>query len=237
MRFEHVSEHISRLELPWRFFGLVNIPVAVYLVREGDSYYLIDTGVPESAAELIKILRQATAGQGPQYVLLTHAHHDHAGALNALQLTWQPPVLCHREEAPFVTGEMTYRHLPASTLAFRLGRRWMTQSGWAVKLAQPLEGGQSILGMVVIHLPGHTPGSIGFLHPQDRAVICGDAIMNLMGRLTGPFPFSTQDPKAAHNAIRRLAELDCDLLLPSHGPPISRDVRGRLLRLLERSKK
>jgi len=234
MRFERVSEHISRLELPRRFFGKINVPVSTYLVRQGNDFHLVDTGVPESAGFLIKALREATAGRGPQSVLLTHAHHGHAGGLNALQVAWRPEVICHRDEAPFVTGDMTYRQLKAGSFAFWLGRLLMTGSGWAVKLAQVVDGGQSVAGMVVIHLPGHTPGSIAFLHPQDQAVICGDAVMNIGGRLSRAFPFSTQDPQAAHAAIHRLAELDCQLLLPAHGAPIERDVRGTLLRFLAR---
>lgn len=237
MKFERVSEHVSRLELPWRLYGILNIPVAIYLVREGDTFNLIDTGVPDSADYLVRALREATAGKGPQRVLLTHAHLDHAGGLNALQIAWRPQVICHRDEAPFVTGEMAYHQLRSDSFAFWLGRRMMTNPGWAVKLAQLLDGGQSYAGMVVIHLPGHTPGSIAFLHPQDQVVICGDAVMNLMGRLSGPFPFSTQDPQAARTSISRLAELDCQLLLPSHGRPISRNVRNKLLRLLERTRR
>ncbi len=237
MKFQQVSEHISRLELPWRFFGTINVPVAVFLVRERDSFTLVDTGVPESAGVLVKALGEATAGQGPRRVLLTHAHHDHAGGLNALQVAWKPQVICHRDEAPFVTGAMTYRQLEASGLAFWLGRLLMTHRGWGVKLEQLLDGGQSVAGMVVIHLPGHTPGSVAYLHPQDGAVICGDAVMNFKGRLSGAFPFSTQDPPAARAAIYRLAELDCNLLLPSHGLPILRDVRGKLLRFLERTER
>jgi glyoxylase-like metal-dependent hydrolase (beta-lactamase superfamily II) len=237
MRVKRVSEHIARLEIPWRFLGIINYPVAVYLVREGSGYSLIDTGVTESAAALIRILRAVAAGHGPNQVLLTHAHPDHAGGLSALQLTWQPPVLCHRDEVPFVTGEMKYRQLPSRSPAYRLGRLTLKHSEWAVNLKQPLDGGQSIQGMVVIHLPGHTPGSIAFLHPQDRAVICGDVIRNFGGRLSGAFPLTTQDPQAARQAIRRLAELDCDLLLPSHGPPITGNVRKKLLRYLKRSRK
>ena len=237
MKFEQVSEHISRLELPWRFFGAINFPVAAFLVREGDSFTLVDTGVPDNAGFLVKAVGEATAGQGPRRVLLTHAHPDHAGGLNALQVAWKPRVICHRDEAPFISGAMTYRQLEAGSLAFWLGRLLMTHRGWGVKLEQVIDGGQSVAGMVVIHLPGHTPGSVAYLHPQDQAVICGDVVMNLRGRLSGPFPFATQDPPSARAAIYRLAELDSNLLLPSHGPPIVRDVRGKLLRYLERTER
>jgi len=234
MRFKRVSEHISRLELPWNLFGPISLPVAAYLIRQEEGYDLVDTGVPENAGQLVNALREATAGAGPRRVFLTHAHHDHAGGLNALQIAWQPKVICHRDEAPFVTGEMSYRQLKSGNFAFWLGQRFMMDGEWAVKPAQLLDAGQSVGGMLVIHLPGHTPGSVAYLHSQDRAVLCGDAVINIRGSLSVSFPFSTQDPKAARAAIRRLAELDCELLLPSHGRPIQGDVRATLLRFLER---
>jgi glyoxylase-like metal-dependent hydrolase (beta-lactamase superfamily II) len=231
-KFEPVSEHISRLELPWRFFGVFNYTVSVWLVRSGDTFTLVDTGVPEATDHLIPALNEATQGRGPQRVLLTHAHIDHAGGLNALNMVWQPEVICHREEASLVRGEISYRQLKTKNPAFWLGRLLMPQPGWAVKITQVLEGGQSAAGMAVIHLPGHSAGHIGFLHPQDMAMICGDAVMNYGGHLTAPFPFSTQDPEAARASIKRLADLDSKLLLPSHGPPITQHVREKLLRLL-----
>ncbi|HEY70388.1 MAG TPA: MBL fold metallo-hydrolase [Anaerolineae bacterium] len=237
LRFEPVSEHISRLEMPRRFFGLSNFSVSVWLVRTGDTFTLIDTGVPEGTKHLIPALKEATQGRGPQRVLLTHAHIDHAGGLNALNLVWQPEVICHREEAPFVTGEISYRQIQTKNPAFWLGRLMMPQPVWDVKITQVLEGGQSAAGMAVIHLPGHTAGHIGFLHPQDMAMICGDAIMNIGGRLTMPFPFSTQDPDAARTSIKRLADLDSRLLLPSHGHPITHNVRQTLRHLLRDQKK
>ena len=237
LRFEPVSEHISRLELPWRFFGLVNYTVSVWLVRSGDTFTLVDTGVPEATDHLIPALKEATQGRGPQRVLLTHGHIDHAGGLNALNFVWQPEVFCHREEAPFVRGETSYRQLKTKNPAFWLGRLLMPQVEWDVKITQVLEGGQSAAGMAVIHLPGHSAGHIGFLHPRDMAMICGDAVMNYGGHLSAPFPFSTQDPGAARDSIRRLADLDSKLLLPSHGPPITHNVRGALQNLLRDHKR
>jgi glyoxylase-like metal-dependent hydrolase (beta-lactamase superfamily II) len=88
------------------------------------------------------------------------------------------------------------------------------------------------MGMAVIHLPGHTPGHVGFLHPTDHAMICGDAVMNLGGRLAPPFAMSTPDPAAARASMQRLAELDYLHLLPTHGPPILEHGRQAVLDFL-----
>jgi glyoxylase-like metal-dependent hydrolase (beta-lactamase superfamily II) len=86
--------------------------------------------------------------------------------------------------------------------------------------------------MAVIHLPGHSPGQLGFLHPSDQAMICGDAVMNLKDRLSPPFAAFSQDPKLAEASMRRLSELDFIHLLPSHGDPILNRGREAMLSFL-----
>jgi glyoxylase-like metal-dependent hydrolase (beta-lactamase superfamily II) len=218
--FEPVTDHILRLEIPWRMLGLVSVPVAVWLVRNPDGWTLVDTGTPESADQVVAAVARATNGQGPTRILLTHAHYDHGGGMDALRRAWNPPILCHRDEVPFVTGEAEYRHLRAMNPVFWLSRYFLARTAWGQPVARDLEGGLAASGMAVIHLPGHTPGQVGFFHPTDFAMICGDAVRHLGGALSAPSAFSTQDPHAARVSIRRLSELDFYHLLPSHGPPI-----------------
>ena len=60
-------------------FGFVNC----YLVRESDSFTLIDTTVPGGAKKIIDAAR-AIAQEPIARLLLTHAHGDHIGSLDAL---------------------------------------------------------------------------------------------------------------------------------------------------------
>ena len=87
----------------------------------------------------------------------------------------------------------------------------------------PLEEGDHLDvlgGGTVIHVPGHTPGSIALHFPEERLLICGDAINRRVNRLgLPPKPFST-DMEQAHTSLRRLAELDFDVLCPGHGDPL-----------------
>jgi glyoxylase-like metal-dependent hydrolase (beta-lactamase superfamily II) len=232
--FRPISAHIYRLELPWRVYGLVNIPVAVWMVRVGDRWTLVDSGPPETADNVVSAVARATQGRGVQSILLTHAHYDHAGGLMALRAAWNPAILCHRDEVAFVTGQAHHRQIRSTSRAFQFGRQFLPTGSWRLPVSRDLERGQSAEGMAVIHLPGHTPGQIGFLHPEDRAMICGDAVMNLTGRLSAPFALSTPDPEAARASIDRLGELDFEHLLPSHGPAILGRGRAAMSAFLRR---
>jgi glyoxylase-like metal-dependent hydrolase (beta-lactamase superfamily II) len=76
-------------------------------------------------------------------------------------------------------------------------------------------------GATVVHVPGHTPGSIALHFPSERLLICGDTIGHRGDRLgLPPKPF-TVDMKQAIASIRRMAELEFDVLCPGHGAPIA----------------
>jgi|Deesub1362A_J573_1020465.scaffolds.fasta_scaffold02173_7 glyoxylase-like metal-dependent hydrolase (beta-lactamase superfamily II) len=237
MKVERVTDHITRVERPVRLFGFLPFSVAVWLVRAAEALILVDAGPQERSSELVATLHELTHGKGVRAVLLTHGHPDHAGGLTELRLAWNPPVACHTLEAPFVLGQRSYGRIPSRNVAFWIGEFLMSATPWAVSTPQPLEHGQRIFGMEVLHLPGHTPGQVAFLHHQDRAVICGDVVMNLMGRLSGPPILATPDLAQARRSIARLAELDFEHLLPSHGPPILANGRRALLAYLQRSKR
>lgn len=232
--FHPISANISRLEVHWGW-GPIKVPVAVWMVREGDSTVLIDSGPPGAADKVVAAVARATEGRGPQQILLTHAHPDHAGGLEALRAAWNPAILCHREEVPFVTGEHIYRELPANSVGFWLGRYFLGAADLQLPVARDLERGESVMGMVVIHLTGHSPGQVGFLHPHDGTMICGDAVRNIGDRLRRPSPLTSSDPDAARASMERLAELDYDHLLPSHGPPVLDEGRATLRELLRQT--
>jgi glyoxylase-like metal-dependent hydrolase (beta-lactamase superfamily II) len=218
--FKKISEHIYRLEVTYTFMGPISYPVAVWMIRGQDGWALIDAGPPDTADLVVAAVTRITGGSGPRVIFLTHAHIDHSGGLGAIRMAWNTPIICHSEEAPFVTGEMDYSELKAHSLTFGIARYFFPRASGGLPVARTIQPGESAAGMAVIHLPGHTPGHIGFLHPEDRAMICGDAMMNIEGKLSPPYTFSTSDPETSRASMGRLGELDYKHLLPSHGDPI-----------------
>lgn len=234
MDFERVSDHIFRMELPVFSIGPIGYSVAVWLVQGEQGWTLIDSGPPDSGELLVSAIARTTRGQGPTRVLLTHAHFDHSGGMDTVFVHWQPQIFCHAAEAGFVTGERDYRDLSTRNLFFWVAREFFPSPNIGLAVTHELQRGESVAGMVVIHLPGHTPGHIGLLHSLDQAMICGDTLMNRSGRLTPPMRLATADLKLARASIQRLGELDFKHLLPSHGQPILGNGHKTLLAYLGR---
>lgn len=234
MDFERVSDHVFRMELPVVSAGPFSLSVAVWLVQGAGGWTLIDTGPPDQADVLVSAIARTTRGQGPGRMLMTHAHYDHSGGMNAVYVQWQPQVLCHKAEVGIITGERDYRDLPTSNPLFWITREIVPAPQIGLSVTHALERGESVDGMVVIHLPGHTPGHIGFLHSTDQAMICGDALMNRNNRISPPFRVATADPRLARASIERLGDLDFKHLLPSHGSAILDNGRTALLTYLGR---
>jgi glyoxylase-like metal-dependent hydrolase (beta-lactamase superfamily II) len=88
----------------------------------------------------------------------------------------------------------------------------------------------------VIHLPGHTPGSVAFHVPDVDALFVGDAMTTghvLTGaRGPGPAPF-TMNPAQALASLTKLQDVTASWVLPGHGPPWSGGVSDAVRRLRE----
>jgi len=88
-------------------------------------------------------------------------------------------------------------------------------------------------GAAVVHVPGHTPGSIALYLPAERVLLCGDTIRNGGEQLTPPPEQYTADVKGAIASIRRMAELEFDVLCVDHGAPVAGGANERVRALVE----
>src|SRR5207237_1662572 len=88
-------------------FRLVRImPINCFLVREDDGFTLVDTNIPGRAQQIIAAAR--TLNLPIRRILLTHAHQDHVGSLDALasQLP-EAEVLIGSREARLLAGDLS----------------------------------------------------------------------------------------------------------------------------------
>src|SRR5687768_2447251 len=70
---------------------------------------LVDAGLSMGAAQILEIAAGRFGREArPAAIVLTHAHFDHVGALEAVLGIWDVPVYAHTLELPFVTGRSDY---------------------------------------------------------------------------------------------------------------------------------
>ena len=225
MRQRNERTHLHRMTR----YGFVN----AYLVGEDDGLTLVDTMVSGSAERIL----QAAAGLGRPIVriVLTHAHVDHAGSLDALATRLAGvEIAMSAREAPLMAGDKTLApDEPASPL----------RGGWPAVSTQPtrlLHDGDRVGSLRVVAAPGHTPGHIALLDERDGTLICGDAFSTLggvstTGRINWRFPLAgmaTWDRPTANRTAAMLRRLAPAALAPGHGrvvvsplPAIDRALR------------
>jgi len=106
----------------------------------------------------------------PTRIVATHGHFDHIMGVLALQLGFAIPFFIHHDDA-FLVSRMaeTAKHFlgvslvdPAPVINGSLGQ------GDIVKVGR--------FSLTILHLPGHTPGSIGLYDKTGATLFCGDTI-------------------------------------------------------------
>jgi glyoxylase-like metal-dependent hydrolase (beta-lactamase superfamily II) len=204
----------------------------------GETVALVDTGLPGDADAILSTLSEL--GQSPAdltRIILTHHHADHTGSLARLRKKTGAQVLAHPADAPYISGE-TAQPLPSHPLIGLLfglvgGRRRLEP----IPVEVPLQDGDrldSLEGATVVHMPGHTPGSIALHFPAERLLITGDAVIVRRGRPALPPRFFSQDPEQAAASIRRLVPLGAQTLCAGHGDPVVGAAAGQLQAIIEK---
>ena len=85
----------------------------------------------------------------------------------------------------------------------------------------------------VVSAAGKSPGEIALHWPERRLLIVGDAVIgNPPGQLSLLREKVMDDPPALRASVRRLLDLDFDVLLVGDGTPILTDARARLAALV-----
>lgn len=146
----------------------------------------------------------------PQKILVTHAHIDHAGAVADLAEQLGIPV-----EGPHPEDQFWIDLLPHQSSMFNFPpARTFTPDRWLQ------DGDQVSVGDItfdVLHCPGHTPGHVVFVQPQERLAIVGDV---LFAGSIGRSDFPRGDQAALIHSIRhKLFPLGDDItFIPGHGP-------------------
>jgi glyoxylase-like metal-dependent hydrolase (beta-lactamase superfamily II) len=200
--------------------------VNCYLLKAGSGYVLIDTGVSSGYSLLKKELDNAGATpENLRLILLTHGDSDHAGNCALLREKYGVKIAMHSGDLGMaVHGDMSWNRkikpdrmsLIFKAISFIFGKLAGQPHFETFTPDILIEDGQSLskygLAATVLHLPGHSKGSIGIL-TQDGNLFCGDLIYNMPG-------FFFIDDLADHRAsMEKLKSHRIDTVYPGHGKP------------------
>lgn len=232
------SLHEATTDLAYQRLLIVNV-VYLGVAGAGDGgWVLVDAGVPGSARLILNAVERRFGKESrPAAIVMTHGHFDHVGALEDLAERWRVPVFAHELEIPYLDGTSSY--LPPdpsvggglmSTLSRFYPRGPVDVGRWLQPL--PIDGSiPSMPGWRWIHTPGHTAGHIALWRESDRTLIAGDAFISTnqesayavtvqRPEIHGPPMYFTPDWDSARESVRRLAELEPQLVVSGHGPAL-----------------
>ena len=174
----------------------------VYLIDAGE-LLLIDAGAGRSFAQLVNNIE--FLGFQPEKieaVIATHAHIDHLGSMHQFQDKFKAKIVAHELDADQIeTGK-------------EIGAELYGVKYEPCKIDVMLKGSEETLKyskyeIKLLHIPGHTPGSIAVYVDMEKRVLFGQDIH-------GPYFLKRADPKQAKISLQKLVELEADILCEGH---------------------
>ncbi len=106
--------------------------------------------------------------------------------------------------------------------------------GQGAEIDDELRVGEQVGPLMVVGVPGKSPGEVALHWPERRVLIVGDSVI---GKPPGHCSLLKErvmdDPARLRASIRELLNLDFDTLLVGDGEPILRGAKDRLRELVE----
>ena len=182
---------------------------AVILVESDGRRILVDTAHVGRRVQLQEQLAARGLGVSDiDLVFMTHAHWDHVQNFDAFP---DVPMAIHPHERKYASAP----HV----------NDWATPqwTGAAIEthpMTEVDEGDELAKGVRVIHLPGHSPGSIGLLVETEAGIcgITGDAMHTAAVGKAGRSPLVFYSESQANESIARVMSAS-DILYPGHDRP------------------
>ncbi|ERJ12075.1 MBL fold metallo-hydrolase [Haloplasma contractile] len=238
----HFVEHNHVIKIAEDVFCIQILLVNSILIGQPNSgeFILIDTGVKKSKNHIIdKIESIYGKSAKPRAIILTHGHFDHIGSIKQLIDHYSDvEVYAHEDELPYLTGEKDYLPADPSVSNGLLAKMSPFYSHKGIDLGNRVKKLPDTHTIPFfdewkwLHTPGHSPGQISLYRERDGILIASDAITTVKQEsalkvltqekeLHGPPQYFTTNWTEAYESVKKLVELKPNIIVSSHGKPLS----------------
>ena len=185
------------------------------LVISGKGVYLIDSGAYNTRKILLERLLELgippTAVNG---VLLTHSHFDH---IENIELFPKAKIYISKREYDYALSNE-----PEKRGDLYVAKTILRKAS-AEKRVKLVEDNEEVVpGLIAASLPGHTPGSMGYLIKDAKTVIVGDAVKNA-------YEYNRREPSLVFSSmnewlqsIEKISRI-ASIVIPGHDVPFRID--------------
>lgn len=150
----------------WKRISVGPVQANAYIVEnDNNEAIMIDPGA--EGEKLISFVESKNVK--PIAILLTHAHFDHIGAVDALRKQWRIPVYLHKNEQDWMQDAEKN-----GSAHFPMGEIIADPADKIIEGEGPLQVGS--FAFQVLETPGHSPGSVSFYDKKHGVVFSGDAL-------------------------------------------------------------
>jgi len=203
-------------------FGGVNC----YLITIDKGFILIDTGFSKNREEIEKELESADCKPGTlKLIVLTHGDFDHSGNCAYLREKYGAKIAMHHADKGMVEHGDLFYNRNVNFLKKALGKIIVFFLRTSLKENDRftpdiyVEDGYDLstfgFDARVIHIPGHSKGSIGVL-TNTSALFCGDLLQNTKKPAKNAM---IVDNEAFDASVEKLKQLKINTAYPGHGKP------------------
>lgn len=199
-------------------------PIAVntyVLYDETGECVIIDAACffPNEQQELLKFINEKKLVV--KHLLNTHLHFDHVFGVNFIEAQFDVKMKAHKADK-FLLANMEQQMV---MFGFPANGDYIPTLTNYIDENDIIEFGNQKL--TIMHVPGHSPGSLVFYNKQEGVVVSGDVLFNgSIGR--------TDLPQGDHNSLidgikRKILTLpDNTVVYPGHGPATSVEGEKRI---------
>ena len=191
----------------------------VFLVEAADGRLaLVDTGFASNADAILSQLRTGFPGRELAAMLLTHGHTDHVGAAAAVAESTGAIVIAGRGDCRETSAGMQLRSRSGGG---RMRRRFRLGPPARIPVATAVDARREVFpGITAVPVPGHTPGSLCFVHEGAGAAFVGDLVIVHGQELTRPLPATNFDDSRYLASLSEFAAGAPANGFPGHGRPV-----------------